>query len=69
MFLSKSELIELTDRSKSKLQIAWLSNNGYRFDVGAAGRAKVLQAEVDRKLLGGVKRQVSPNFEHINGPT
>lgn len=53
MLLSKTELEELTDRKRAKEQIAWLVKRGYRFEIGGAGRVKVLRAEVERHMLSG----------------
>jgi phosphohistidine phosphatase SixA len=58
MFLSPDELADLTDRKRQTDQARWLRENGYRFAVSAAGRLKVLRAEVDRHLLGSHRPKV-----------
>jgi len=50
MFLSPDELTELTDYKHPAKQIRWLCEHGYRFDVGASGRPKVLRSEIERRL-------------------
>jgi len=51
MFLSQTELADLTGRKRSSSQIRWLSSNGLRFVLGADGRPRVLRAEVEGRLL------------------
>ena len=51
MILTSEQLAELTDKKRSKDQIAWLVEHGYRFEVSAAGRPKVLLKEVEGKML------------------
>ncbi len=52
MFLEPEKLVELTDCKRRSDQIRWLRNRGYRFEVSATGRPKVLIDEVRNKLLG-----------------
>ncbi len=40
-FLTKEELIDLTDRQLPSKQIEWLKKNGWKYAVSAAGRPKV----------------------------
>lgn len=58
MFLTPTELLELTGYKKPALQRRWLVEHGYRFDVRADGRAVVLTAAIEKKLAG----------RHISGP-
>lgn len=53
MFLTQSELAELTERKRKGEQIAWLKANGYRYATGANGHAKVLREHVQARLCGG----------------
>jgi len=53
MFLSAENLYELTERRRPSDQIAWLRDRGWRFEVSAAGRPRVLVEEMQRKMLGG----------------
>lgn len=52
-YLDHDELVELTDRTYAKYQIAWLTANAYQFEVGASGHPKVLRSYSDAR--GGVK--------------
>jgi hypothetical protein len=51
MFLSQTELADLTGRRRSSAQIRWLSAQGLRYAIGADGRPRVLRAEVEGRLL------------------
>lgn len=53
MFLTQTELAELTERKRKGEQIAWLKANGYLFATGANGHAKVLREHVQARLSGG----------------
>ena len=58
MFLTPTELIELTGFQRPSAQVRWLSRAGMRFAIGGDGAVKVLKAEVERYMLGGpVKRE------------
>ena len=50
MFLTTQELVELTDYKHPAKQIRWLREHGYRFEIGASGRPKVLRSEIERRL-------------------
>lgn len=52
MFLTQTELAELTERKRKADQIAWLKANGYHFAIGANGHARVLRDHVQAKLCG-----------------
>ncbi|MBA3563099.1 MAG: DUF4224 domain-containing protein [Gammaproteobacteria bacterium] len=49
-FLSRHELVELTGASKRPVQIRWLAERGYRFEIGADGNPKVLSSAVQSRL-------------------
>jgi hypothetical protein len=51
-FLSSDEMHELTGRRWKRLQIAWLAERGYPFELNAAGEPRVLRAYMERKLGG-----------------
>ena len=53
MILTHQELVEITDLVQFAAQIRWLQEHGWKFEIGASGRPKVLRAERDRKMLGG----------------
>jgi hypothetical protein len=46
MFLTPDKLVELTDCKRRSDQVRWLRDRGYRFEVSAIGRPKVLIDEV-----------------------
>ncbi len=50
MFLSKDELVDLTERETSRYQIAWLNAHGYPYELSALGHPKVLRAYVAQHL-------------------
>lgn len=60
MFLTNEELEDLTDRKNPRYQSRWLAEHGYAFEVSAAGKPKVLRAEVEARLLSGGKQQKKP---------
>jgi len=49
-FLSPEELAELIDSPKRSLQIAWLTERGWVFEISRLGNPKVLRAYVDAKM-------------------
>ena len=68
MFLTPDELEELTDSPRKGRQIKWLMDQGMRFVKSLSGRPKVLQAEVERVMLGGSRKEKQqPNFDQLNG--
>ena len=52
MFLTQSELAELTERKRKGEQIAWLKANGYTYAIGANGHARVLREYLQARLCG-----------------
>ena len=71
MFLTETELQQLTGRVRASAQIRWLQQNGYRHTVNALGDPVVAIAEASRKLVGGdvKKRSQAPNWDAMNGPS
>lgn len=53
MFLTQTELAELTERKRKGEQIAWLEANGYRYAIGANGHARVMREHIQARLCGG----------------
>ena len=53
LFLTQTELAELTERKRKGEQIAWLQANGYRYAIGANGHARVMREHVQARLCGG----------------
>ena len=66
MFLTRDELADLTERKQKRKVIAWLVENGYKFELAADGWPKVLRAAVKAKLMaaGGKRstRKIEPDF-------
>lgn len=68
MFLTPDELTDLIDSPRKDRQIQWLLDKGIRFIESITGRPKVLQAEVERVMLGGLRKEKQqPNFNRLNG--
>jgi len=68
MFLTHDELCDLTGSPRKKRQIEWLLDNGFRFVTSLSGKPKVLQAEVERVMLGSTRqKKQQPKFNKING--
>ena len=64
MFLSREELQELTDYTRSEAQCRWLEEHGYPFDKSSSGKPKVLRSYIEYRL-GQLQSQLStetPNF-------
>jgi hypothetical protein len=63
VFLSASELVDLTGLKRKKAQAAWLREQGYLVELDARGRPKVLRAVVEARLGAVVTQQKQqPNF-------
>ena len=60
MFLSKEELEQLTGYKKPTLQLRWLVDNNYRFDVRADGRPAVLREQVHQRQIKDVDMRMLP---------
>jgi hypothetical protein len=52
LFLTQTELFELTERSRKADQIAWLKANEYPFAIGANGHARVSRSYLLARLSG-----------------
>ncbi len=67
-FMSKEELIELTDRQLPSKQIEWLKKNGWRYVVSAAGHPKVSREYFSFKMGTAVAEPTDlgqePDFSH-----
>ena len=49
-YLTRDELIELTDAKHRRVQEKWLKANGFAFLVSTTGQSEVLRAHRDAKL-------------------
>lgn len=67
MFLTRQDLIELTGAVKRPVQIRWLRDRGYRFEVGADGNPKVLWSVVHARLgeEAAQTRRKRPNWSAV----
>ncbi len=68
LFLTPSELIELTERKRKSEQIAWLKANDYPYAIGANGHPRVFREYVYARLSGIAKqsaRTPEPNWGAI----
>jgi hypothetical protein len=65
VFLTPTELLELTGYKKPALQRRWLAEHGYRFDVRADGRAVVLIAAIELKLAGRRTSGAEPDWSAL----
>jgi len=57
VLLTQAELAEITDLIQPAAQIRWLTDHGWKFEIGASGRPKVLRAEAERKMLSGTAKK------------
>jgi len=62
-YLTRDELIELTDAKHRRVQEKWLRENGFTFLVSTTGQIKVLRAHRDAKL--GL---AAPSLQHAEEP-
>lgn len=65
MLLTIAELIELTDYQAPAKQIQWLTEHGWKFDIGASGRPKVSRAYAEQKL-GVQTKEILPDFSFLD---
>ena len=64
MFLTPTEVKELTGRTLFAAQCAVLRERNIRFILDADGRPKVLRASIEEQLNGNLESPTSePNFE------
>jgi len=68
MFLSKTEIEELTGLKQPLRQIRWLLANGYCPDVRADGRPALLVEQVRTHQLGAsrIRRATEPNLRALD---
>lgn len=66
-YLSKSELVDLTGYKWIKMQIQWLIDHHYAFEI-ARGEPRVLREYVRGKLSEDQKvNKAAPNFGALRG--
>lgn len=66
MFLTDTDLEQLTGRKYFKVQAKWLARHGYKFEMNAHGRPVVLLSAVQEKLSPSVSSSRQPNFDALN---
>ena len=62
MFLTPTELTELTGLKRGSAQARWLAQAGIRHVLAADGRPRVLRAEVERLLSSGPPPRRDPEL-------
>lgn len=65
LFLTQTELKELTERTRKGSQIEWLITNNYPFAIGANGHARVSRDYVVARL-GGAYLKATQTFPEPN---
>lgn len=67
LFLDDADLERLTGRKRPAAQIDWLRDHGYRHEINGAGRAVVVRAEVEARLVSKVARgrSTEPNWSAL----
>lgn len=71
MFLTATELHQLTGYQKPALQRRWLTQNGYQFDVRGDGRPVILEAQLRFRQFKGLGKvsnaSEEPNLDVLDG--
>lgn len=52
LLLTSAAIHDLTGRAQAKRQIVWLTENAWKFSVGADGLPKVAQSYFDERMGG-----------------
>ena len=68
MFLTWTEISELTGYKYKKLQIKWLLSRGYKFEVSANGSPKILKTYVEQILGGKLKYKAKQSQPDLSDP-
>ncbi len=67
MFLTATELAQLTGRKRRDQQRAWLLEHGYKFELNADERPVVLRSVVEARLGGKLKPTNEPDWGALRG--
>lgn len=67
MFLTQTELAQLTGRSRKDKQRQWLMARGFNFEVTADGRPVVLRSVVEGRMGAAIARRGEPNWRALSG--
>lgn len=62
MFLTSTQLEDMTGYKSHAAQAAWLADNGYSFDLRRDGRPNVLLDQVRERQCKQVKSKPGPDF-------
>lgn len=65
LLLTRDELCELTGYVQTASQFRWLTDRGWRHEVGGDGRPKVARAEYERRMLGSKPRTKELNLAKV----
>jgi Domain of unknown function (DUF4224) len=66
MFLTETDVRNLTGYRRPSAQVEWLRRSGWRFAINALGKPVVALAEFNRRMVGSVQRtfaQQEPNWD------
>ena len=66
LLLNSDEIADLTERTYAKHQIAWLTANGWQFEVSGHGRPKVLRSYAEQRMgMQPVKTREGPRLDKL----
>ena len=69
LFLTESELYQLTDCQKQSKQAEWLNKRGWIYEVSRLGRVKVLRKYAEMKLgipsVDAAVKSTEPDFSRL----
>jgi hypothetical protein len=66
VFLSASEMAELTGYKQPARQIRWLTTQRYRFEVGGDGLPKVARSFAEARLGAPIERKPAPRLDGLS---
>lgn len=66
MFLTYSDLVEMTGYRSPRKMADWLAANGYEFDVRSDGRPNVLREQVLERQCKRAQTPARPNLGAID---
>jgi hypothetical protein len=70
LFLTPTELAELTGRVRQSAQLRWLRGNGWRASQAADGSVRVAREHFVAMMVGGdcnrKQREIEPNWEALD---
>jgi hypothetical protein len=66
MFLSSSQLVDMTGYRSKKAQGRWLLENGYKFDVRSDGKPNVLLDQVRERQCKKLESTPGPDLSWLD---